>query len=246
MEKISKIAMNHVLFISDLHLQESFPERTEMFLEFLKTTALKAKELYILGDLFEAWIGDDVDTEFNRTVQSALKQFTASGIPVYLMPGNRDFLLGEKFAKNTGVTIFDDPSEICLYARPTLLTHGDILCTNDRSLMWFRKFSHAPILQKCFLILPVSLRKFLAQKIRAKSKKDALLKTDEVKGIVNSTVLDLMHKYKLNQIVHGHVHMPAIHEIKTENFTGRRIVLGAWDKSPNYVIYYKNHEVKIM
>lgn len=238
--------MNYTLFVSDLHLQEPETEKTALFLDFLKTIAIKAQALYILGDLFEAWIGDDVDTEFNREVQSALKQFTALRVPIYLMCGNRDFLLGKIFAKNTGINIMQDPCKIYLYGRATLLTHGDLLCINDRSLMWFRKYAHNQKLQKYFLLLPISVRKFLAQKLRAKSKRDALVKTDETKGIVNSAVLDLMQKYEAVQMIHGHVHVPAIYEVSTENLVGRRVTLGSWDNVPNYMIYYEDHTINMV
>lgn len=238
--------MNYVLFVSDVHLQESEPQKVEIFLEFLRTTAIQAQALYILGDLFEAWIGDDVATEFNKNIQQALKKLSSSNVTLYLMRGNRDFLLGNKFAENTGSNILADPFRIDLYGKPTLLTHGDLLCTKDHTLMWFRKYAHNPKLHRYFLMLPTGIRKFLAQKIRAKSKRDAAVKTDETKGVVTATVLDLMRKYEVAQVIHGHVHSSAIHEIDMENVVGRRITLGAWDNKPNFMVYYEDHTVRMV
>lgn len=238
--------MKHILFISDVHLQESESQKTEMFLDFLRTTASQAQALYILGDLFEAWIGDDFDTEFNKLIQRALKKLVAANVALYLMRGNRDFLLGKKFAESSGGNIINDPFCLNLYARPTLLTHGDILCTKDHSLMWFRKYAHNPKLQKIFLMLPLKVRKFLAQKIRTKSKRDLRLKNTEDKNVVMTTILDLMRKYQVVQVIHGHVHFSALHEINAENIFGRRLTLGAWDDKPNFMMYYEDHSVRMV
>jgi UDP-2,3-diacylglucosamine hydrolase len=236
--------MNYLIFIADLHLQESEPKKTEMFLHFLTTIASKAKALYILGDLFEAWIGDDVNTKFNNTIKSALKQLTSSGVPVYLMRGNRDFLLGKKFAAETNcILITEDPTKIYLYGTTTLLTHGDSLCTNDHLLMWFRKYAHNPKLYKYFLMLPIFIRKFLAQKIRAKSKKDKLLKTDTVKDVNIATIQSFMHKYRTKQLIHGHVHKSNLSSINIDGTNARYITLDSWDDVPNYLIYYEDHSI---
>jgi UDP-2,3-diacylglucosamine hydrolase len=235
--------MSFTLFIADLHLQESEPERTKMFLHFLQTVALQAEALYILGDLFEAWIGDDVNAEFNATIRSAFKQFTSSGIPIYLMHGNRDFLLGKKFAENSGcVLITEDPTKIYLYGKTTLLTHGDVLCINDRLLMWFRKYAHNPKLYKYFLLLPIVVRKFLAQMIRAKSKR-----SDKTKGIDVATIVNFMQQYRTKQLIHGHVHQATLSKIKVPNIGKcRYITLGAWDEAPSYLMYYEDHNVKMV
>ena len=239
--------MKHSLFIADLHLQESEPEKTKMFLEFLQTVAPQAQALYILGDLFEAWIGDDVNTEFNTTICLALKQLTSAGIPVYLMRGNRDFLLGKKFAKNTGcILITEDPVKVYLYDRTTLLTHGDVFCTNDKQLMLFRKYAYNPKLHIYFLLLPIFIRKFLAQIIRAKSKKKSLLKSNDIKAIDTATITNFMQLYRTEQLIHGHVHAANIDKINVSGTNRRYITLGTWENAPSYLIYYSDHSVKIV
>jgi len=233
--------MNYILFISDLHLQESKPQKTAMFLKFLKEHQ-KAKALYILGDLFEAWIGDDIDTEFTRTIQSALKQYVALGVSTYVMPGNHDFLLGKKFAKNTDCIIIKESMKINLYGKDTLLIHGDSLCVNDHAFMRLRKYMYNPKLQKYFLMLPIFIRKIFAKKIQARVKNKGNLKIDKIKDIDAAARLNLIRQHHVKQLIYGHVHKAT--NDKIQNKECRYITLGAWHDVPNYLVYYEDHTIK--
>lgn len=226
--------INYTLFIADLHLQESQLEKTNAFLKFLTTIALKADALYILGDFFEVWIGDDDESPYNEKIKAALK---ACKIPIYFMSGNRDFLISKKFAQDTGCKLLEDPTKIDLYGIPTLLTHGDLLCSKDIGYMRYRKFVHNPKYNKLFLLFPLKLRKYIANFLRAKSIKAHALKSSIEKDVVPETVIKLMQQYQVTQIIHGHTHIPGIHDIKT----GKRISLPPWHNSANALIYEQNH-----
>jgi UDP-2,3-diacylglucosamine hydrolase len=234
--------MNYTLFISDLHLQESQLKKTDLFLKFL-STATKVDALYILGDLFEAWVGDDDNSSFCKKIKIALKQYTTSGIPTYLMRGNRDFLIGKKFIQDTGCIFINDPLKIDLYGVPTILTHGDLLCTKDKSYMRYRKLVHNPICQKLFLLLPLKLRKLIANYLRAKSKKNHQLKLGK-KNISKESVIHLMQQHNVTQLIHGHIHKPAICKIKSNEVTGKCISLDAWEDTDSSLIYYQDHTFK--
>ncbi|MCK4608301.1 MAG: UDP-2,3-diacylglucosamine diphosphatase [Gammaproteobacteria bacterium] len=233
----------YTLFISDLHLDASQPEKAELLFNLLTTTALKADALYILGDFFEAWIGDDDNSSFNKKIVAALKTFSANKIPLYFIRGNRDFLISKKFAAQTDCTILSDPAKIDLYGKPTLLTHGDLLCTKDTKYLAYRKLARNQLTNKLFLLLPLKLRKYIANKLRNKSIKAKTTKTTITKDIDKNTVNELMQQYQTTQLIHGHTHLPGINEIKTNEIIGRRITLGAWDKEANALIYYADHTV---
>lgn len=220
--------MNYTIFISDLHLEESHSQKTNAFLEFLTTTAAHADALYILGDLFEVWIGDDDNTRFNEKIKAALK---SCPIPIYFMRGNRDFLIGEKFAQETSCRLIEDPFKIDLYGIPTLLTHGDLLCSKDISYIKYRKLAHNPKCHKLFLLLPLKLRKWIANYLRNKSTKAQKSKSNVEKDAVIATVIKLMHKHQVTQLIHGHTHRPAI----TDTETGKLITLPSWDNMPTYI-----------
>src|SRR3989338_620425 len=159
-----------ILFISDLHLQATEPQIAELFLQFLQQQASQAQALYILGDFFETWSGDDDQTSFHQTIQLALKTLTTH-VPVYIMHGNRDFLLGERFMATTGCQLLADPTKIQLFGVPTLLMHGDTLCTADIRYQRFRRLVRQNWLQKLFLLLPLSLRRGVAKRLRASSRR---------------------------------------------------------------------------
>lgn len=219
--------MNHTLFISDLHLEPERPEITYCFLNFLKNQALKAESLYILGDLFEVWVGDDNPSSFNRTIIKAIREVAEHNVSVYFMPGNRDFLIGNQFAKETGCQLLKDPTLINLYGTPTLLTHGDQLCTKDRKHQVFRKYTQHPFCRYVFLKLPLGLRKKIAQVIRQKSKKHTAYIPDDRMDATPKAVLSELKKYGAIQLIHGHTHKPAIHEIGLQ----KRYVLGDWNNN---------------
>jgi UDP-2,3-diacylglucosamine hydrolase len=218
-------------FISDLHLSPARPDIAELFERFLQNQAQHADALYILGDLFDAWIGDDDTSDFVAAVQAALRQLTDSGVPVYFIAGNRDFLIGQRFAQITGVQLLDEPSIIDLYDTPTLILHGDTLCTDDISYQRFRKIIRQRWLQKLLLALPLSLRMRIANKLRAASKTQQPLSEQQLKimDANEHAVREQFIQYDVQCMIHGHTHRPAIHQHRLPNGeTAERIVLGDW------------------
>jgi len=218
-------------FISDLHLSPARPDIAGLFQRFLQSQAQHADALYILGDLFDAWIGDDDTSDFVAAVQAALRQFTDSGVPVFFIAGNRDFLIGQRFAQITGVQLLDEPSVIDLYDTPTLILHGDTLCTDDISYQRFRKIIRQRWLQKLLLALPLSLRMRIANKLRAASKTQQPLSEQQLKimDANEHAVREQFIQYDVQCMIHGHTHRPAIHQHRLPNGeTAERIVLGDW------------------
>jgi UDP-2,3-diacylglucosamine hydrolase len=230
--------LHHTLFISDLHLEPNRPDITACFLRFLKENVNSADALYILGDLFEAWIGDDVPSEFNRSIENALAEIK---IPVYFMHGNRDFLIGKQFAKHANCTLLPDPYVLTLYDKKIVLTHGDMLCTDDKKHQQFRKYAHNPKYYRFFLMLPWPFRQWIARKIRNKSRQHTQRIAYEVMDVNHNAVNDLIHDTKTKQIIHGHTHRPNIHHYN--GFT--RIVLGDWHNNGSVLIYKENGEFEL-
>ncbi|UTA49256.1 UDP-2,3-diacylglucosamine diphosphatase [Simiduia sp. 21SJ11W-1] len=219
------------LFISDLHLDAKRPEITRAFLQFLDEHAQHAKALYILGDLFEAWIGDDDDAPLAQDVQQALKAYTDAGFLLYVMQGNRDFLLGDAFCQNTGATLLQDPTKIDLYGTPTLLMHGDTLCTDDVDYQAFRAQARSPEWQAPLLAQPLPVRRQLALELRAKTQSMAAMKAEDIMDVNKDEVARVMTTHKADRLIHGHTHRPARHPVALGQSTGERIVLGDWHHS---------------
>ncbi|MES2141887.1 MAG: UDP-2,3-diacylglucosamine diphosphatase [Pseudomonadota bacterium] len=228
------------LFISDLHLGANQPGLTRLFLNFLQNQARKAEALYILGDLFESWIGDDDETPYHQKIASALAELNASGVSTYFMPGNRDFLLGQRFAKKTGFKLLADPSFISLYGIPTLLTHGDSLCTLDKHYIYFRRLTRTRFLQSLFLKLPLSLRKKIARYLRGVDHANMI--GDPKFDVVILELFHTLQHYPAQLIIHGHTHQPCIQlfpkqSLKQYNFPIRtRIVLSDWSTTQGNVL----------
>lgn len=217
------------LFISDLHLDGSRPETTSLFLKFLELEARKASALYILGDFFEVWIGDDDDDLHHARVMDGLKALTAQGVPVYFMHGNRDFLIGQDFANRTGVQLLTDAKVVDLGGSPTLLLHGDTLCTDDIQYQRARRFMRNRLVQRIYLALPLSLRRRIAVYGRAKSKADTATKAPYIMDVNQQTAESVMVQYGVRRLVHGHTHRPAVHHFKSADGKAmERIVLGDW------------------
>jgi UDP-2,3-diacylglucosamine hydrolase len=225
-----------ILFISDLHISLEKTEITRRFLSFLSDRAPKAAAVYILGDLFDAWIGDDDPTPPNNKIRKQLKLLTASGIPVYLQQGNRDFLLGEKFCKDTGVTLIDDYTVIDLHGTPTLLTHGDLLCTDDLPYQAFRIKSHSPEWQQNVLSKPLILRLLAARWYRVRSYFHKRNKSQDIMDVNQETVINVMNEHHCLRLIHGHTHRPAVHNFKIDGHSAQRFVLAAWDKNTAEVL----------
>ena len=217
------------LFVSDLHLHASRPAITALFLEFLEREAAKAEALYILGDLFEAWLGDDADDALAQSVRAALARLHAAGTSVFVMRGNRDFLFGARFAQDCGATLLPDPCVVLLYGQPTLLMHGDLLCTDDVAYQQFRAQTRQPEWQRQFLSQPLPARLAFAQQARAASKahQSGLQQAGQMETITDvapSTVAATFARYGIDTMIHGHTHRPAVHTHEG----GTRIVLGDW------------------
>jgi len=216
------------LFISDLHLHESRPQITRAFFHFLHTRAKDAEKLYILGDFFDAWIGDDDDSPLNIEVARELKTLSDSGVKIFLMHGNRDFLLGEKFAALAGATLIEENSIIDLYGQPTLLLHGDSLCTDDKEYQAFRQQVRSTLWQQQILAQPLAARRILATQLREKSQAMNSLKAEDIMDVNQADVINVMQHAKVNSLIHGHTHRPARHALTLDNKPAERIVLGDW------------------
>ena len=216
------------LFVSDLHLDALAPAAGEQFRAFLAGRARGAEALYILGDLFESWIGDDDDDPYRAEICAALAQLTASGVPAYVMHGNRDFLLGHGFEARSGAHLIDDPVLIKLYGEPVLLTHGDALCTADHAYQRLRATVRDGSWQQHFLALPLATRRALAQRARAGSRRHTSYSAADIMDADGAAVLAVMRACGVKTLVHGHTHRPAVHSLELDGAPARRIVLGAW------------------
>jgi UDP-2,3-diacylglucosamine hydrolase len=220
--------MPGTLFISDLHLDPERPAVTELFLELLVTRARTADALYILGDLFEAWIGDDDTSPMNRVVCEGLKHCAMSGTPVFVMHGNRDFLLGSRFAEASGCTLLQDPALVDLYGTPVLLMHGDLLCTDDEEYMAFRAMVRDTQWQHELLSKSLEERQQIAKEMRTRSREQTGGKPESIMDVNTGAVIRTMTEYQVQRLVHGHTHRPAIHELVISGQPAQRIVLGDW------------------
>ena len=216
-----------ILFISDLHLDESRPAVTRLFFRFLRERAARAEALYILGDFFEAWIGDDAVPP-DHPVIAALRALTDSGVPLYVMRGNRDFLLGERFAQMTGAMLLADPTVIDLQGIPTLLMHGDSLCTDDAEYQQFRAMVHNPQWQAQFLAKAIPERIAMAKQARQESMSRNSALAEEIMDVNDDAVRAAMEKQGVRRLIHGHTHRPKVHNLETRDGKAQRIVLGDW------------------
>jgi UDP-2,3-diacylglucosamine hydrolase (EC 3.6.1.-) len=218
-----------VLFISDLHLEAERPDITRAFLHFLTTRARTAEALYILGDFFEAWIGDDGMDEFQRSIARALREVSDSGTRIFLMHGNRDFLIGQAFCREAGCTLLRDPSLIDLGGEKILLMHGDSLCTLDAAYMKLRRWLRNPLTLFILRNLPLATRHKLARKLRKESRAQTRMKASEIVDVTPAEVERIMRDKGVRILIHGHTHRPAVHELEIDGRPARRIVLGDWD-----------------
>jgi UDP-2,3-diacylglucosamine hydrolase len=229
--------MDHCLFISDLHLCDSRPYITKSFIEFLEKTASKAQALYILGDLYEYWAGDDaIKTGAMQASIHALCSLVLKGTPIYLMHGNRDFLLGAGFAKATGIKILPDPSIMTLYGKPVLLSHGDALCTDDIAYQKFRLEVRSETWQTQFLSQPLANRIAYIEQLRAKSEQEKSTKSMQIMDVNSTAVNNLLREFSYPLIfIHGHTHRPHKHIHNLDGKTCERWVLGDWYEQGSYL-----------
>lgn len=225
------------LFVSDVHLNNSRENIVRAFLGFLDQKARHADALFILGDLFDEWLGDDDEKPPHREVSEALAALTATGLPVSVVHGNHDFLLGKKFAKRSGCKLLGDHTIIDVYGTSTLIMHGDTLCTRDVNYQTFRKMTRNPIMQKMFLSMSLDKRAEKAANVRSESSKDIALKADEIMDVTPEAVDDIMRKHRVRHLIHGHTHRPAVHNFTLNEQEATRIVLGDWYEQDSVLIW---------
>lgn len=228
------------IFISDLHLEEQRPEITEIFLRFLRSEAKNAEKLYILGDFFEAWIGDDDNSSFNLRIINALAEQVKNGLPIYWMHGNRDFLIGKKFLRATGCQLLPDEQVINLYGIPTLLLHGDTLCLEDISYLKFRKKYRSWLVKKLILLKSLKSRRALAAKMRAASREHTQSAENYIMDVTQSEVERVMRHHNVQHLIHGHTHRQAVHQFELNQQLATRTVLGAWHHQGSALICHED------
>jgi UDP-2,3-diacylglucosamine hydrolase len=224
------------LFISDLHLCAERPEKLELFKKLLRGPARDAESLYILGDLFEAWAGDDDSTPPHGEIIAELTAYTQSGGRLFVMRGNRDYLMSKQFAKKTGGQLLDDETLITLNGKKVLLMHGDTLCTEDVKYQIFRRIVNNVFSRNFFMCWPYKLRTKVWHKIRSAAKKSAEKKSEYLSDVHQATVEIKMKNHDVLCLIHGHTHRQAIHEFKFEGQYAKRIVLGDWYEDDSILV----------
>ncbi len=229
--------MRHTLFISDLHLSPDTPAATDALTHFLRNTAPAADALYVLGDLFEYWIGDEgLERPFAQALAQAFRALADGGVPVYFMHGNRDFLLGKRFALASGMKLLTDPNVVDLYGTRTLLMHGDTLCSDDVEYQKFRVMVRDPDWQLAFLSKPLDERLRMAREVRGKSEQAKQIKDMTIMDVAQATVDDAFRAHHYARLIHGHTHRPARHVHKVDGRDCERWVLGDWYDHGSYLL----------
>lgn len=227
-----------ILFLSDLHLSFDKPQITRHFIHFLQTKARAAQKIYILGDLFDAWVGDDDFTKPNAQIRRELKQLTDSGVEIYFQRGNRDFLIGQRFAQETGVILLNDYAVIDLKGERTLLTHGDLLCSDDLPYQAFREKSRTLEWQQNVLSKPLWLRLIAARWYRLRSFWHKRKKNYDIMDVNQTTVENMMKQHNCTRLIHGHTHRPALHEFELNGKKAQRFVLCDWNNEGGEVLVF--------
>ena len=214
----------HTLFIGDLHLSADRPDITRAFIRFLDTQIEGTEALYILGDLFEVWVGDDLAEPFAMKIAQHLKALSHQ-LPIYFIHGNRDFLLGQIYAELAGIILLPEVQKLSLYGRATVVLHGDSLCTLDHDYQRFRRFRSRPLVQWCYRHLPQQLRLNIAAKLRRNSQQQNQMKSEQIMDVTADEVSKLLAQSNASLMIHGHTHRPAIHELGDGK---QRAVVGDW------------------
>jgi len=228
--------MPHTLFISDLHLCPTRPRITELFERFLRETAADAEALYILGDLFEYWAGDDdLGDPFNAHIAGILNETAKRGVRVHVMHGNRDFLLGDLFMAQAGASFLPDPLQMELYGHSTLLLHGDTLCTDDQDYLAFRAMVREPHWQANFLAKPLAARKAQIEELRRRSETEKSMKAADIMDANPQAITHLLREHRYPRLIHGHTHRPARHEHRLDGMLCERWVLPDWYETGGYL-----------
>ncbi len=228
-------------FISDLHLAAEQPQSTETALRFLRNTAGEAERLYILGDLFEYWIGDEALAEpMTARVAKALNELARGDTQVFFMHGNRDFLIGDRFAEAAGLQLLPDPYLVTLYGKPTLLMHGDTLCTDDVDYLQFREMVRNPAWQSDFLAKSLAERTQLAQSARSESERAKQIKSMAIMDVSPAAVESVLRQHDYPRLIHGHTHRPATHQHVVDGHVCERCVLADWYQRGSYLVCDRN------
>ena len=238
--------MTRTLFISDLHLAPERPDIIHLFERFLDEQARHATALYILGDLVEYWLGDDDEARGLAPVFNKIKHISNHGVAVYFMHGNRDFLMGKKWAQRTGCTLLDDPSIVHFDNQPVLLMHGDTLCTDDVDYLKLRAFLRNPAWQQDFLSKPLAERIIMAKALREKSTEETRNKSAEIMDVNALAVAQAFTAHHTHLMIHGHTHRPNIHQLVVNNNPVTRIVLGDWYTHGSYLEFNNINQYKLL
>ena len=217
-----------VLFVSDLHLDAERPDAIDTFVRFVSEDCVRAERLFILGDLFEVWLGDDDDDPELARAVDAIASLRNYEVPCYIMHGNRDFLLGNAFAERTGARILTDYVTVEVYGQSLLLTHGDLLCTDDTAYMKLRATVRDQQWQAGFLARPITERRQIAASMRARSKTETAMKPDDIMDVNQIAVEETLRSHDVNFLIHGHTHRPGVHRFELDGNAATRIVLGDW------------------
>jgi UDP-2,3-diacylglucosamine hydrolase len=233
------------LFVSDLHLSDKRRDKVDLFIKVLARVQEQKITLYILGDLFDIWLGDDDEAYPNKEIVQAIGNASRNGACIHVAMGNRDFLFREGFKKKTGALILDDYTVIELNSEKVLLTHGDLLCTRDVKYQKFRRFVRAPLVSSIFLALPLKWRKIIGGKTQEKTQNSIRTKTDSIMDVDLKTVISVMSQHNVSLLIHGHTHRPGIHEFKINNDPVRRIVLGDWYEQELMLFSYKGKTISL-
>jgi UDP-2,3-diacylglucosamine hydrolase len=228
-------AARHTLFASDLHLDSEAPWAIDAFISFLEGPARQAEALYLLGDLFEVWVGDDDDNPDTARACDGLARLTANDVAVYVLHGNRDFLLGDAFARRTGVKLLPDPVLLDLYGVTTLLSHGDVFCTEDPAYQSLRSIVRTPDWQRRFLSLPLTARRELASAARAGSKAHTQRTIPTIMDVNPEAVTRAFRATGARRLIHGHTHRPAVHPFVVDGINAERVVLAPWYEAASCV-----------
>jgi UDP-2,3-diacylglucosamine hydrolase len=233
-----------VLFVSDLHLDADRPAAIDTFVDFIEREGVKSERFFILGDLFEVWVGDDDDDPAMARVIDAIAQLRHYEVPCYIMHGNRDFLLGDAFAQRTGAKILTDYVTVDIYGQALLLTHGDLLCTDDTAYMKLRATVRDPQWQSNFLARPIEERRQIAASLRERSKTETAMKSGEIMDVNQSAVEETLRSHGVNLLVHGHTHRPGVHRFDIDGKPATRIVLGDW-YTQGTILQWDRHGFKL-
>ena len=226
----------HSIFASDLHLSAGRPYIIRQFFDFIERIASQAETLYVLGDLFDYWLGDDdLSDPLNASVTDALKRLSASGVALYLMHGNRDLLIGSEFTKRCGARLLPDPTLLDLYGARTLILHGDTLCTDDVEYQKFRAYAHDPTNQAQFLVQPLEARKKRMLGLRAESEQSKQAKAGEIMDVAPATVEQMLREFGYLRMIHGHTHRPSRHIHVVDGHHCERWVLNDWYERGGYL-----------